>query len=96
MAKKPQGRIYHHCLLGQLSTTFSNVTEIGQSATPSCSRSQPATNYAVKNGRSNWLAITLILFQGNTPEHLFHSESASSQMSVQQPGSEPRTSWTQD
>ena len=49
----PQGRSYFHCLWGQLSTTCSNVTEVAQWATHSCSRPQPATDNGVRDGRFN-------------------------------------------
>ena len=40
-------------LWGQLSTTYSNVTEVAQWAAPSCSRPQAATDNGVRDGRSN-------------------------------------------
>ena len=43
---------------GQLSATCSNVTEVAQLGSPSCSRPQPATDNGVRDGRSNWLVVT--------------------------------------
>ena len=47
--------------------TCSNATEVAKWVAPSCSRSQPATDNGVRDGRSNWLAVTLHLAPGSTP-----------------------------
>ena len=45
----------------------SNATEVTQWGAPSCSGPQPATDNGVRDGRSNWLAVTPHHTQGNTP-----------------------------
>ena len=51
-------RIYYHCSWSQLLTTCSNATEIARWAVPSCNRPLLATDHGVRDGRSNWLAVT--------------------------------------
>ena len=65
MARSPPEKNYHW-LWGKLSTTFSNVTDVAQWATPSYSQPQPATDNGVRDGRSNWLTVTIIPM-GSTP-----------------------------
>ena len=62
-----QWRIYYHRIWGQLSTTCSNATEVALLRAHSCSRPQPATDISVRDGRSNWLAVTIRPAQGSTP-----------------------------
>ena len=50
--KPPNGESTATNLLGQLSTTCSNVTQVAQWAASSCSRPQPATDNGVRHGRS--------------------------------------------
>ena len=55
IARTPQWRINYHSLWGQLSTAFSNATEVAQWAAPRCSGAgpQPAADNGVRDGRSN-------------------------------------------
>ena len=46
------------------------ITDVAQWAAPSCSRPQPATDNSIRDGRSNWLAVTPHPLQGSDPE--FH------------------------
>ena len=59
--KIPQRRIYYHRLWGQISTTFSNATEVAKLATLSCSWPQPLTDNDVRDGRYNLRTVTLHL-----------------------------------
>ena len=61
-----QWRIYYHRMWGQLSTTCCNATEIAQWEALSCSRPQPATDNGIRDGRSNWQAVTSYPTQGST------------------------------
>ena len=73
-------------LWGRLSTTCSNDTEIAQLAAPSHSRHQPVTDNGVKDGRSNWLAVTpnpLQVYITEPHERLVHITSAALQLRVQ-------------
>ena len=49
----PSGESIFHCSWGKLLNTCSNATEVVQWETPSSSRSQPATDNGVRDGRSN-------------------------------------------
>ena len=49
----------HHIMWCQLSTTFSNATEVAQWGTPSCNRPQSDTDNGVRDGRSNWLVASV-------------------------------------
>ena len=51
----PVTNLYHFSY-GQLSTTFSNATEVAQLAAAN-SQPQPITYHGVRHGRSNWLAL---------------------------------------
>ena len=48
-----------------LSTTCSNAVEVAQWGAPRCSRPQPATDNGVRDGRSNWLAVSSYPTQGS-------------------------------
>ena len=67
-----QWRIYYHDSCGKLSTTCCNATEVAQWAASGCSWPQSATDNGVRDGRSNWLAVTPHPLQGSTPECHFH------------------------
>ena len=54
IARSASEKNQHHWLVGKISTSCSNVTEVDQWATLSCSRPQPTTYNGVRNGRSNW------------------------------------------
>ena len=70
-------------LWGQLSSTFSNATEVAEWETPSCSRLQQASDNGTSDGRSNLQAVL--------PERLLHSVSASPQMCLKPSGIEHAT-----
>ena len=55
--RSPRGEYSTTDCGGQLSTIFSNATEVAQSETPSCTRPQPDTDNGVRDGRSNRLAL---------------------------------------
>ena len=52
---------------GQLSTTCSNATDVTQWPAPSCSPPHPAMYNGVRDGKSNWLTVTLHPTAGSTP-----------------------------
>ena len=88
-----QLRIYYHRMWGQWSTTCtcSNATEVAQWGAPSCSRPQSATDNGVRDGSSNWLAVTPTLHRAVPPElHVLHGVNAGykSQGLMQQTGSQ--------
>ena len=77
MARSPQWSIYYHSLYGQLSTTCSNAIEVAQWVAPSCSWPQPAMDIGVRDGSSNWLAVTPnSLLHGCTPKGPLHGADA--------------------
>ena len=61
-----QWRMYCHRMWGLLLTNCSNVNEIATMGTPSFIRLHPATDNGVRDGRSNWLAVTQNSTQGST------------------------------
>ena len=71
LLKNKKGEVFYcqESTRGKLSTTFSNAAEVAQWATSSCSRPPPATANSVRDGRSNWLAVTPTLM-ASTPERL--------------------------
>ena len=70
MARSPPEE--NHCVWAQLSNTFSNATEVGKWATPSCSRPQPATNNAARVNPIDWL-LPLTLYGAVLPKRHFQS-----------------------
>ena len=57
----------------QLSTTCSNDTEGAQWGASSCSRPQPAQDNGVRDGRSNWPAVTPSIHRAVSHElHVLH------------------------
>ena len=58
MAMSLQRRIYYHCLWWGHISILSVMLLQRKWGTPSCSRSQLATDKGVRDGRSNWLAVT--------------------------------------
>ena len=59
--------ICYYRMWGQLSTTSSNATEVAQWGALSYSRPLPATDNGVRDGRSNWMAVTPHPTEGSTP-----------------------------
>ena len=75
---------------------FSNATEVAQKGALSCSRPQPASDIGVRDGTSNWLAVTLppTLHRAAPSElHVLHDVNAGpkSQDLLQPQGGEPST-----
>ena len=76
---------------GQLLTTCDNATELAQWWAPSYSLPQPATDNGVRDGRSNWPAVTHTLHRAVPHElRVLHDVNAGykSQDLLQQPGRE--------
>ena len=61
MDMSPLWTIYNHCSRGLLST------DVAKWPTRSCSRPQPAKDNGVRDGWSNWLAVTPHPLQECTP-----------------------------
>ena len=76
----------YHCLLGELSTTSSNATEVAQWATLSCHRPQPALDNGVRDGIFNRLAVTHHSLQSSWwPCHCLGSSTRTVQMFATNP-----------
>ena len=65
----------YHCSWGQLLTTCSNASEVAQWSAFSFSRTQPADDNGVRDGKSDWQAvIPPTLYRATLHEHHLHMQ----------------------
>ena len=58
--------------MGSIINTCSNAIEVAKWPTLSCRRPQAATNYVVRDGRSNWQAVSRTIYRAVPLERHLH------------------------